>query len=146
MKRFYIFSSVFFLYSCKSIDKKIIGTWYDVVSNYDLLNNDSLYKLISANPEKLENYKYYPSTTYSIDGTFHSKYSDYKERGTFAFKGDTLMKMAFDTTYLITYRIDKNVYVTSDARYANKHYFYSVKKSKLDKFNQNKKKLKFRFP
>ena len=118
------------------MDKKITGTWYDVVSSYDLINNDSVFKLISSDPEKLENYKYYPSTIYLVDKTFQSKVSDYKKNGTFAFKGDTLIKIGYDTVYEIIYRINKNVYVASNAKNTNKLYFYSVKGKKMEKVNR----------
>jgi hypothetical protein len=133
IKALFYFASVIVLFGCKTIDKKIIGSWYIVESNYDLVNNDSLFKFISTSPEIQGNYKAYPTITYSIDRTFHCEHSDYKESGTYAFKGDTLILMSFDTNYQIIYRINKNVYVSSDARYTYKHYFYSIKKNKLEK-------------
>ena len=55
--RYIILSTLIYFSSCRSIEKKIIGTWYSIESTGDLISNDSLLKLISRYPEMLKNYK-----------------------------------------------------------------------------------------
>lgn len=136
--RYIILSTLIFFSSCRSIEKKIIGTWYSIESTGDLISNDSLLKLISRYPEMLKNYKSLSFTTYYADKTFHRSHDDYKENGTYEIKGDTLITKSFETNFQIISRIDKNIHVTSLVQPSNRDYWYMAKETILKKLIRKK--------